>query len=429
MPCSSNGSLMHEAAAREQPDAELTRVEPLLARFVERLNFVHDVDRTILTANTLQELAVNVVSRIHRLVPYDYAAVVEFDLVRNTVYVLHQEGGPALTQFPRQAWPLQEPCLLRTQQAFAVLAFDDIGAVLQRYPGFSAFVDSGLHSVLSAPLHIGTEATGGLVLATTTRGLFTVEHVEIVREVCDLLSVGFQNVRLRLELQRERERLQGLSRRLLATQETERRHLARELHDEVGQILTIIKINLQTMQRRPGAAVFDKPLRESIGMVESALQQVRNLSLALRPSLLDDLGLAAAMRWYVNRQAEVMDLTAHVEVNLEEKRPPPALETACFRIAQEALTNVARHAAASTVWVTLQRTADRLSLTVRDDGGGFDVAAARERAVLGNSIGLLSMQERALLTGGHLVIESAVGAGTTIQADFPWVLSPPDGGG
>ncbi len=214
-------------------------------------------------------------------------------------------------------------------------------------------------------------------------------------------------------------KLQGLSRRLVTAQETERRNLARELHDEIGQALTVLQLNLQSMLQSPGTDALKPRLNESLNVVERVLDQVRDISLNLRPSILDDLGLEPAVRWYTNRQAALVDLKVEFHADPLEQRLDPVIETECFRIAQEALTNVVRHAHAKTVTVELRLENGQLHLRVRDDGGGFDVAAIREKAVRGASLGLLSMEERAALAGGGLEFTSPPGQGTEVHAWFP----------
>jgi len=221
------------------------------------------------------------------------------------------------------------------------------------------------------------------------------------------------------ELRESNDKLQLLSRRLVESQETERRHIARELHDEVGQTLTVAEMNLQAMMQSPGAAPLKGRLKESLQAVERVLEQVRDLSLSLRPSMLDDLGLEPALRWYTKRQAALVGLQSEFGTDPMEARLDPIIETACFRVAQEALTNVVRHARARRVAVELRQKDGQLHLFVRDNGVGFDVAAVREQAVLGASLGLLSMEERATLTDGGLKCKSAPGQGTEIHAWFP----------
>ena len=221
------------------------------------------------------------------------------------------------------------------------------------------------------------------------------------------------------ELEYANARLTKLSRQILEVQEAERREIARELHDEIGQTLTAIKINVQGVQRLVQDEAGKKRLDEVVELAGQTLDQVRGMSLNLRPSQLDDLGLEAAVRWNAGRQAAGAGIKLHFQSTLGKGRLPGAVETACFRVSQEALTNVVRHAAAGNVWVTLAQQADKVELTVRDDGCGFDPVAKRQRAHGGASFGLLGMEERAKLTGGNLQIEAHAGGGTTVRAWFP----------
>lgn len=214
-------------------------------------------------------------------------------------------------------------------------------------------------------------------------------------------------------------KLQVLSRRLVAAQETERRNIARELHDEIGQALTVMQLNLQAMLSSPGAAALKPRLNENLKVVEHVLEQVQDLALNLRPTMLDDLGLEPALVWLTGRQAALTGLKGEVHAPVLEHRLDPVIETECFRIAQEALTNVVRHAHARAVTVDLRAEEGQLHLRVRDDGVGFDVAAIREKAVRGESIGLLSMEERAGLAGGGLEFKSGSRQGTEVHAWFP----------
>lgn len=212
-------------------------------------------------------------------------------------------------------------------------------------------------------------------------------------------------------------RLQLLSRQLLETQEAERRHLARELHDEIGQTLTVLKINLKALE--PVAKRSKPYLQESLRLVDSTLQQIRNLSLDLRPSQLDNLGLVDTLRWYVDRRAQWTGLILHFAADRLQPRPSPPIETACFRIVQEALTNIALHAQARQVWITLRQHAAALDLLIRDDGIGFDVDVARTQAAQGKGLGLLGMEERVRLIGGQFKIVTAPEKGTEIHVCIP----------
>jgi PAS domain S-box-containing protein len=219
---------------------------------------------------------------------------------------------------------------------------------------------------------------------------------------------------------RAREALQMFSRRLIEAQEAERQRIARELHDQIGQVLTGVKINLQIVQRlcrTPEALPY---IKDNINVIDEALQQVRDLSVDLRPPLLDDLGLVTALRWYVDRQARRTGLRADFHTELDQnERFSRELETACFRITQEALTNVFRHARAKRVSVQLRKDRNNLVLVVKDDGVGFDIEALRKRAPRAETLGLLGMQERAHAVRGTIEIDSALSKGTEIRSRFP----------
>lgn len=207
----------------------------------------------------------------------------------------------------------------------------------------------------------------------------------------------------------KRQELETLSRKLIEAEEAERRAIAHELHDDVAQMLFALKLNLQLTKR-------DDP--ENISLVDAAIARMRNLSQDLHPPLLDEFGLEAALRWYVEREAKRAGLASRLALASLEQRLPVTVETTAFRVTQEALTNVIRHAQARVVDVEL-RTNGELQLVVRDDGQGFDVAAARRRAALGASLGLISMQERVALAGGDMTIDSALGRGTSIRVRLP----------
>lgn len=221
------------------------------------------------------------------------------------------------------------------------------------------------------------------------------------------------------QIQRSGERLRLLSRRLIEIQETERRHLARELHDEIGQTLTAAKLHLQNLQAAHNPAAEHKRLADAIKLVDGLLQTVRSLSLNLRPPMLDDLGLVAALRWLLDQHGRTTGQTVRFEHDVFDARLDPVIETTCFRIAQEAMTNVTRHAGADCVDLRLRREDGSLVCSVCDNGRGFDTEAALGRAARGGSLGLVSMEERVSLTGGQIALTSVIGKGTELTARFP----------
>ncbi len=216
-----------------------------------------------------------------------------------------------------------------------------------------------------------------------------------------------------------RNRLERLSHRLLETQETERRNIARELHDEIGQILTAMKIDLQVVRRNQLPGKLAERLDESIKMLNTCLQRVRDLSLDLRPAVLDDLGLEAALSWQLERFRQRAGFDGHLTTRDIPNRLKPELEIACFRIAQEAMTNITKHAKAKSVKIDVDIRGGELILSIKDDGIGFDAGRALADAARGKSFGVLGMQERVALLGGQLEINSANGKGTVVAVRLP----------
>lgn len=248
-----------------------------------------------------------------------------------------------------------------------------------------------------------------------------------VRELRTVLAMALYKHQAETKLCNSTRQLQALSRRVLEAQEQERRRVAVELHDELGQSLTAIKINLQMAERFTDQSPTELN-QENIRIVEDALQQVRRLATALRPSMLDDLGLAPALKWMSEQTATRGGFEVVFHHERVDARLAPDIETACFRIVQEALTNVCRHAHAKRVAIRLRRDGPQLVLCVQDDGHGFELCAMRARAVAGGSLGVLGMQERATLVGGTLEITSAPGMGSTVTLMCPWRTQGDDPG-
>jgi two-component system sensor histidine kinase UhpB len=248
-------------------------------------------------------------------------------------------------------------------------------------------------------------------------------------------TVGAIAVRLR-ELTQENERLfrdlvsaerrfRSLSRSAWRVQEEERRRLARELHDGIGQTLTALKNQLEGARlngRTPEA--IDESIAAALEMTAQALHDTRELSRLLRPAVLDDLGLSAALRWLTRTAGARLGVEVALTLDGVDDRFDREIETLAFRIVQEALTNVAKHSGATKAEVTVSRSAGRLAILVADDGRGFDARRAEEAAEAG--VGLRGMRDRAELFGGRLRIDSGAGEGTRVDVLVP--LPPADEG-
>ena len=252
-----------------------------------------------------------------------------------------------------------------------------------------------------------------------TEGPFLVEERHLIDSLADSLSSYLTRREAEEGLREAHGQLQALSRQLMQVQEQERRTLAHDLHDEVGTSLTALKMNLQTMQRVADTSSVAGPLSDSLNILDSLLKRVRDLSLDLRPSLLDDLGLVPAIRWYVMRQAERAGIEAHVAADPLPREVAADKAVVCFRIVQEAVTNVLRHAKASRVDVCLQNEGNGFALRIKDNGMGFQVEVTMAGIADRWTLGLLGMRERARALGGRLTINSIPGQGTEVVAHIP----------
>jgi PAS domain S-box-containing protein len=272
-----------------------------------------------------------------------------------------------------------------------------------------------VQSQVGAPLRAPAgEIIGTIILGSTYRS-HTREDQSLLEAVAAQAGIAIHNARLFEQVRAGRERHRALSRRMVELQEAERREVGRELHDEVGQLLTGLNLTLEMCARGP-AEERAAGLGQAQELVRELMAKVRKLSLHLRPAMLDDLGLLPTLLWHFERftaQTRVKVNFAHSGL---DRRFPPALETAAYRIVQESLTNVARHAHVDQVTVQLRADAENLSVKVEDRGAGFVPSVV---LAAGATSGIAGMRERALLLGGQFTADSAPGAGTRLATLLP----------
>ena len=266
---------------------------------------------------------------------------------------------------------------------------------------------------LGVPLVASGKVIGLYSMDKVEPDFFKPEHARLAETLAARAASAIQNAQLF-------EQSQHYVRRLIEVQEEERQRIARELHDQIGQVLTAVRINLHAVQDVCNTPEATSYIEDNISVIDQALRQVRDLSVDLRPPMLDDIGLGTALRWYVERQVKRTGIRGEVVIELPDpnERFSRELETACFRIAQEALTNVVRHARAKRVLLLLQKNRRELTLLIADDGVGFDVTV-RTRAPRSATLGLVGMQERAHAVRGSIEITSERKKGTQVRAIFP----------
>jgi signal transduction histidine kinase len=308
---------------------------------------------------------------------------------------------------------------LRTAEAVVI---PDIQAQPE-LPAASLFAELGIRTYVSTPMvHEGRLVGTVCVFARQVRQ-FAEGELAFLKAISDQAAQAITNARLYEKLQQEQRSRAALLDKTISAQEDERKRIARELHDQTSQDLAALMLSLDacTMELAADGPGAEQHLCTAKTIAEEMLTSVHRLINDLRPSLLDDLGLAPAILWYGEQRLKPMGIALEFQCDRMDTRLPPFLETALFRIAQEAFTNIVRHANATRVNVILKVNGPGVFLSVRDNGMGFQMPAAGWEQEEGRGLGLRGMEERVIIQGGTLQIQSALGQGTTIQVNIPVV--------
>jgi len=275
---------------------------------------------------------------------------------------------------------------------------------------FEAAVGANGHpgSEAAIPLQMGSETTAVLVLSSPVENYFTDSRQSQILAFANQAGLALQSARFYEEAKKTQHRLEELSRRLVQIQEEERRVIAQELHDEIGQMLTGLKLLIETGATQP------EKLKDARSLINDLIGQVRQMSLDLRPAMLDDLGLLPALAWLINRYTHQTGIKVEfIHSGLENRRFSDEIEITAYRVVQESLTNVARYAQVETANLHIWTTPTDLMVQISDRGIGFDFENTIKHK---EGRGLLGMRERVNFVGGNLFIESKPNQGTTIIA-------------
>lgn len=384
---------------------------------------LRDTALALTSTLSFEELLDRVLANAQRLVPSDAASIflVEGEVARVVRTRGYAERGleeMALSMAFRIAdnhnlaamVATRQPCVIR--DVWAVHGWLDLPT--SRWMG----------SYLGAPIVVDGEVIGFLNLDFAEREAVPADGPRLLQAFAAQAGAALANARLYQALETQAARARQLALDLMHAQEAERQAVARELHDEMGQALTALLLNLGALERSLAGAADARSLErlaEARWLAEETLGRTRALSLDLRPPALDDLGLVPAVRWHLDQFGRRSDLAVSFHVSGEEQPIPPATALALYRILQEATTNVSRHAHARRLEVTLDCGADAVRLQIKDDGQGFDLAALEATGSLHRSSGLLGMRERAAALGGECVISAQPGHGTRVQVRIPVV--------
>ncbi len=274
---------------------------------------------------------------------------------------------------------------------------------------------------LSIPLVARDRLLGVMNVATRDKAGFSPEAISLVTSVSDQIAVAIENAQLYEALQRKEQARGELLRKIMSVQEEERKRIARELHDEVSQSLTGLAFNAEAVLSRlpEGQDDIKGSLEEIRDLAIRTLDEIHRVVYQLRPSLLDDLGLVAAVQWLADHYLEETGIKVLFETLGVERPLSAEVENTLFRISQEAITNIVRHAAAESVSITVEFRDNSVAVNIEDDGSGFIVEEVTSASSNYRGLGLLGMKERAELLDGKLKIAAQPGRGTKVYAEVP----------
>ena len=396
------------------------RAEEAQRQHAKRLEMVHELGNAILMARSPEEIAEVGLERLSAILPFYRGCVAVFDREAQTARILAvktevQTKFEAGTSIPVPAF-LHSTGIKNGEGQIV----DDLRAFSDE-PVAEVLVQEGVRSLLIVPLSSRGDQVGWLLVARDRVGAFLAESVDIANEVARVVAIAIQDASLLEKLAAGNARLRHLTRQLVTAQEEERLRVSRELHDEAGQALTALKINLEMIEKELGndPGVLRQRMREAVSLADGTMEQIRALAQNLRPPELDTLGLDAALESFSRDFARRTQLA----VNYEGINLPLLADTvniSLYRFLQEALTNVAKHARARKVRVSLARKDGTVSLSVEDDGKGFDSTTGAASITDRKGIGLLGIRERLNLIGGRLEVASQVGQGSRLTASVPW---------
>lgn len=409
----------------QQDITERSQAEEQIRRRTRELEVLNEIVQSLTSSLDLQETLTLITQHTTQLLNVAATSILLYDAGNDDLWFAAASGEEADFVLGKRLKMGQGVAGWVAQHGEPVL-ISDVSQDNRWFRGFDRESGFETRSILCVPLRSKGQIIGSISAINKENGTFHQEDVWLLSSLAAPAATAIENAQLFEQVRTGREQLQALSRRLVEIQEAERGHVARELHDETGQALSYLLLGLSLLEREGGdpAAVSER-VHELEEMVDEMLENLHRLAMNLRPATLDYLGLVAAMDQYVETLNNQHTMTVQFQAaGIEGERLPAIMETALYRVVQEALTNVVRHAQASRADVLLERRDNRLIVVVEDDGRGFDPRAALESGRLG----LFGMQERAEMLGGTMTIESAAGKGTTVVVEVPYDDSNSDRG-
>jgi len=378
------------------------------------LQILHEIGQAILASGNIQHMAASILEKALAVSLCDLGVIRLLDRTSRTLDPVASHGYLNPKNLRRHRKHLDDRTTGRLLRIFARKE-TVVSERVQDEPGLRIFRREGVQSLILIPVLAEHDMLGALQLGSRTPRKFDPHLINLLETLGNNFGIAVQKNRLLEETLASQAQLRALSRRLVKTQETERHHLARELHDEIGSLLTGLKLTLG-VPAGSGTDRIDARTAAAHAIIEEALVKTRSLSHSLRPPMLDDLGLLPALSWHVKEFTGRTNVQVNFQHHDLQGRFPAEVEITAYRIIQEALTNIARHALVHEATVRLWADQSALGIELSDRGAGFDPTATLANT---SGVGLLGMRERVASLGGSLTITSAPGTGTSVTVELP----------
>ena len=418
---SQDGQIRYGIAVMEDiTDRKLA--EESLKQYIQRLEILHRTDQAILKADSTEITIQESLRYIREMIPCERASVMLFDFNTQEARVMVAEVSGTSRIIEGSIVSLKGfPDMEKLKDGDTIL-LPDLSTLTESSEIFDTLKQEGMVSYAMVPLNVQDYLIGTLNLGAILPDAFGKEKIEVANEVAHSLAVAIQNTRLMEEIMRHQTELKKMSAQILDAQEVERKRISTELHDEMGQALTGISINLAVIEKELADdtdPIIKDRIIETRMLADQCSDQIKDLSFNLRPSILDDLGLEPTLRWYIGGYAKRMNVQVDFEARDCEDLQASEAKILLYRIVQEALNNVAKHAEARKISVRLSCNETTAKLIIEDDGKGFDTRIRASSQSVGYGLGLIGIRERVTFINGTFNVHSVPGRGTRLEVKIP----------
>ncbi len=396
---------------------EEKRIKEDLVRKNQQLAILNKISTTVNETLDLTEMLERALSEVLRLTGIDVGAIFLLSESLGDLNLMAHKGlSKEAAQLAAQLGMLDGSCGGVIERGQLAIVPD-----ITRYRGkrASSLVKEHLKSLMHVPLTTKRCTLGSMCVATREKNSFQKEDQELLTAIGSQIAVAIENARLYAEVQHKEHIRAVLYKKIVNAQEEERRRIARELHDDISQALTALIFSAEEGFEMSDPDEIKHRLQSMHDIIQNTLDVVHQIIFDLRPSMLDHLGLVPAMRWFAETHLESRGARVTIKQDKPLRRLSPELETALFRVVQEAITNIARHSAARNVELNIHLDQDELCVDIIDDGIGFEINSVTISPDSGRGLGLLGMEERLELLDGEVTIETAEGAGTKVFIRVP----------